>query len=173
MSGKMTIEVPTARKILLINLVSCLLTGAVIFAAVRFLTLKGLLGGAVLAVTAYILFHVFYSLATNAMAASMTKEVKWEMSADFLLLAGMYPESRKADIFTYDEIEKVYIWKNRTAIGQGLPGLTVNITIPHDNLYFRSLRHGTLEQVSQSEEEVRAFLIELSRHTKQVDTALL
>ena len=173
MSGEMTIEVPTARKILLINLISALLTAAVIFAAVRFLPVRGLLGGAVLAVLAYVFFHGFYTLVTNCLAASMTRTVEWELTEDSLLLEGMYPKSRKADILSYDEIESVYIWKNRTPIGRGMQGLTVNISVPHDNFYFRSLISGDAGELEKSEQSVRDFLSGLSAYTDKIDTALL
>ncbi|MBQ9521054.1 MAG: hypothetical protein IJR72_00610 [Oscillospiraceae bacterium] len=127
MSGEITIK----ERNLKAELVALAASGATAFALTmlvfRFVDVGGAAGGAVIALTAYVLCRVLYG---RLNLSGTVRRIAWTLTDTELVIDGK--------TIPRTSIRKVYCWSNRDAFGHERPGHVVNIETDRKNTLLRS-----------------------------------
>lgn len=160
MSGELTLENSTWRRMLLVLLPSVILSGALTYLTVFRLPLEGLGLAITAAVLVYVFFRLLYPFLARLFPQSGDGSVTWVVSRSALTLGDR--------VIPLDAIQMVHCWPNRDALGNTSCGWTVNIETTGKNLLLRSRGDG--EEGKRSARQLRSLVIALgygSRWTEE------
>lgn len=139
------------KKILPTVLLTTLLTFLLILPMMLRLKVTGLMAAAMVAILTYVLWRLLYPLMSRLLPeGEKNRRLPWRLDGEALYLG--------EENIPLENLKMVHCWPNRDALGNRLPGWTVNLETKgkQKNQVFRSLEEG--EELTASVESLHTLV---------------